>query len=1138
MTAMLFPASPFRPLAVSIASLVLTAGSLQVSAAEISDAGGGKANTLKPPERVAEPKLAPASDDPVKSQSKFKVPAGFTSKLWAAEPLLGNPVAFTLDEKGVVYTAETYRYRTSTLDIRHYMFMLEDDLASRTTDDRIAYTKKNFPNDWQKLEIETEVVRRIEDKDGDGKADTSTPYAAGMSTLLDGINSGVLAHDGKVWCTNIPNLWLFSGLTPAGTAEKRESLSFGYGVRYSFTGHDMHGLALGPDGRLYFSFGDRGAHVKTKEGKTLAFSDEGAVFRCEPDGSHLEVFYHGLRNPQELAFDNHGNLFTGDNDCDQGDRERWVYLVQGGDAGWRVGWQHPPLGKERNMWLVEKMWEPRKPGTPAHVLSPIMNIPDGPSGVTHNPGTGLPAQYDDAFLVCGFKGSSARSAISWWTVKEEGAGFATVQKPTDFIGAVQATDVDFGPDSRVYFTDWGEGWEGVGKGRIFRLENAEVEKAQAAQIAEVKKLLGEGFKQRATAELATLLAHKDQRIRLNAQWALATKTDGAQALLAVAKSGANGAEKALSRLHGVWGVGHIARLAGYKNPAAEAQLLTPLVALLADGDAEVRAQAAKVLGEGEVASAQDALVKALKDDNARVRFFAAQALANLGKPAPAEPVLALLRDNADKDEFIRHAGVNALASNPAALAAAVKDPSASVRLGALLALRRAQKPEVAAFLADADPALVKEAARAINDEGIATATPQLAGLIAMPNADEQLMLRVLNANYRAGTPATAQALADYAAGDQNPEPLRLEAIDLLAAWGTPAARDRVAGVFRPLAPRDAAPAIAALKSAMPKLLAGKSAKVAGAAVDAASALGVKDAAPALFTLISKPELPAKTRAKALEALAKFDDPKLSDAIKIALTDKDSSLRIEATALLGKLDPDAAATQLAAVFASATPAEKQQIIASLGDLKGAGADKVLAALLDDAKAGKIPTEAQLELIEAAGKRKSGDVKNRLSAWIETQTAADKLGRYSFALAGGDRANGEKLFKEHAVAQCGRCHKVEGTGGEAGPDLSKVAAQKDRRYLLESIVDPNASIAHGFESLICTMTSGDIKAGILKSETADVLVLHTPGTPLPPETLKKADIKTREKGPSGMPPGLAELLSKRELRDILEYIASLK
>jgi hypothetical protein len=260
---------------------------------------------------------------------KFQLPAGFTVSPWASEPLLGNPVAFAIDEKGRVFVAETFRYRSSTLDIRHYMFMLEDDLASRTTDDRIAYTKKNFPKDWQKLEIETEVVRFVEDKDGDGKADFSSVYADGMNTLLDGINSGVLAHDGKVWCTNMPNLWAFSGLTKDGKAEKRESLSFGYGVRYSFTGHDMHGLALGPDGRLYFSFGDRGAYVKTKEGKTLAFSDEGAVFRCEPDGSHMEVFYRGLRNPQELAFDNHGNLFTGDNDCDQGDRERWVVPGRG-----------------------------------------------------------------------------------------------------------------------------------------------------------------------------------------------------------------------------------------------------------------------------------------------------------------------------------------------------------------------------------------------------------------------------------------------------------------------------------------------------------------------------------------------------------------------------------------------------------------------------------------------------------------------------------------------------------------------------------------------------------------------------------------------------------------------------------------
>jgi len=120
---------------------------------------------------------------------------------------------------------------------------------------------------------------------------------------------------------------------------------------------------------------------------------------------------------------------------------------------------------------------------------------------------------------------------------------------------------------------------------------------------------------------------------------------------------------------------------------------------------------------------------------------------------------------------------------------------------------------------------------------------------------------------------------------------------------------------------------------------------------------------------------------------------------------------------------------------------------------------------------------------------------------------------------------------------RCHRV-GTesGGEAGPNLAGAGGKYPREYLLESVVKPNAKIAAGFDTIVVTLKAGGIAAGIVASETADLLSLRDMENKL--HEIKKADIAKREGAPSSMPEIFGAILTKSELRDVVEYLASLR
>ena len=118
----------------------------------------------------------------------------------------------------------------------------------------------------------------------------------------------------------------------------------------------MHGLAWGPEGDLYISFGDmlwsygdfkRPDHwghwyFYTADGAKFTYNGQGGILRIRPDGSQTQIVATGLRNPCGLAFDNQWNLFSHDNDHESMPAEyipgRLLHVTEGADFAWPRGW--------------------------------------------------------------------------------------------------------------------------------------------------------------------------------------------------------------------------------------------------------------------------------------------------------------------------------------------------------------------------------------------------------------------------------------------------------------------------------------------------------------------------------------------------------------------------------------------------------------------------------------------------------------------------------------------------------------------------------------------------------------------------------------------------------------------------------
>jgi len=319
------------------------------------------------------------------------------------------------------------------------------------------------------------------------------------------------------------------------------------------------------------------------------------------------------------------------------------------------------------------------------------------------------------------------------------------------------------------------------------------------------------------------------------------------------------------------------------------------------------------------------------------------------------------------------------------------------------------------------------------------------------------------------------------------------------------------------------------------MLAG-SAELRQQAVDLATELGIEELVPALQAILHDTNLDDTLRTSAFRAMAKLSSD-IPAVLESGLKDPSESVRLAAIEITTQREPQNAVPRLKELLNTGSLQAQQTALRLLGPIRTEESQAVLLMAFERLKTLEFSAGATLDLINAAEARGTEELKAAIAEFRKRQQEnGTLLSLWNECREGGDIERGRALFFGRSAAACRRCHKVDGSGGEVGPDLSKVGKEKDRNYLLEAIVDPSAKIAKGFETVIIVTMEGKIHSGILKSDNDSVVQLMTPTGAL--ISVAKDDIDERANGQSGMPQDIAKNLTRAEIRDLVEYLTTLQ
>ena len=980
---------------------------------------------------------APTEDQrkPENALAGIEIAEGLQATLCASEPHLKSLTNLDVDDRGRVWVCDVMNYRRNN--------------GKRPEGDRILI---------------------LEDTTGDGVMDKVKTFYQGRD--IDSA-MGLCVLGNQVIVTATPTVWRFTDTDGDDLPDKKEAL-------FTETGqpqhdHSAHSFLFGPDGKLYWNFGNTGKQVKDANGETVIdihgrpVVDNGKPFyggmpfRCDLDGKNFEVLAHNFRNNWETTVDSFGTLWQSDNDDDGNRGTRINFVMEHGNYGYRdeltgAGWRDQRITMEDEVPL--RHWHLNDPGVVPNMLQTGAG---SPSGICMYEGRLLPKRFWDQIIHC----DPGPNIVRAYPAKPDGAGYSATIEPL-MTGTTdkwfRPADVCVAPDGSLFVTDWYD--PGVGghnqrdsdRGRLFRL-------APTGTKYTVPK-----FDYSTAAAAVDALKNPNLSVRYKA-W------------MALNKMGA----------------------------AAETELLK----LYGDSNQRLRARALWLLGKIE-GRGEHYVQTALQDDNADIRITGIRLAKHLGMTASkacaatvTDPSVAVRRELAVALRFDKSD------SMPALWAQLAESYDGNDRwfleaLGIASDLRAAECYDAwLSRVGDWNTAAGRDIAWRVR-------APKAAEAIATTIADPKLSVKDTNRYFRSleyhdGAVRTAamQPLLNPGQNSARSDAVLVRAVERMdgdsykqnenAKQAIQRHIDRVAGTSEYLS---------LLKKFRPEGVQQKVESVIfgndnSAAVEAAKMLGdMHDGPTRLRQLLKSPEASTATRV----------------ADVLGLLGNGRSNRI-----LGDYASNAE-----------IPYEvRRACVAGLAKTRGGE-----GALLAIAESKKLVGDTRLLAGALLARAKDANVKKKAATILPQPSLKDRKPLApldKLATMKGNVADGMKLFR--GVATCANCHVVDQHGKEVGPNLSEIGSKLSREAMLTSILDPSAGISHNFENYVVLTDAAQVITGIKVSETDAEVVIRTAEAidrKIPKGQIDQ--IKKSEK--SIMPENLHHAFDQQGLIDIVEYMTTLK